>query len=142
MCLVQIRRTVWEVVAIEDRFRNSAWTKVEGADPADTGAEQMRAMLEQVVPDSGPPLRNVRRCRKLNDFIYEFKTFGVRVLWFYDSGEPQMRKRIVCTHATNKLPKKKFQQVLGSATTAREEYLLAKSSGLLAEPRVRKKEEA
>jgi hypothetical protein len=133
MRLVRIGRAVWDVLAIADESGRSLWDELLSADPSHGAAEQMRAMLKEHVPRSGPP-RGINRSRHLGDEIYEFKRPGVRVLWFYDAGEPIVRWRIVCTHVCPKLPEKKFQQERAKAVRMRTEYLAAKSAGKLREP--------
>jgi hypothetical protein len=124
---------VYDVVAIADDSGRSFWTGLQSADPSDGGAEQMRAALEQDIPRNGPP-KGKSRCRYLGDDIWEFKEWNVRVLWFYDAGDPTVRWRILCTHACAKLPKKKFQQEKQKAIRIRRQYLEAKAAGRLPQP--------
>lgn len=133
MRLVRIRREVYDVVAIADDSGHSFWQDLKDADPSDGGARQMRGTLRDDVPRNGPS-RNWRRCQDIGDDIYEFKEQGVRVLWFYDTGEPQVRRRIICTHHCGKLPDKKFQQERRRAMKMREEYLQEKAAKRLPEP--------
>ena len=130
--LVRIGRLVWEVVAIADESGQSVWEDLKGADPGDAAAERMRATLETDIPLNGPPRMNRTRCRDLGDEIFEFKERGWRVLWFYGTGEP--RRRIICTHSSPKVSKKKFQPEIAKARRIRNTYLQAKAEGTLKEP--------
>jgi len=134
MRLVWIGHAVWDVLAVADQAGRSVRDELEGADPSDTAAELMRATLEVDVPLNGPP-RNKRKCRDLGEGVYEFKEWGWRVLWFYDAGEPVRRRRIICTHSTPKLSKKEFKPELVRARRIRKEYIAAKASGQLIEPK-------
>lgn len=131
--LALIGRAVWEVVAIADRWGGSVWEELQ-ADPGDYSAEAMRATLETDVPLNGPPRTNKRKCVDLGAGIYEFKEPGWRVLWFYDAGDPKIRRRIVCTHATPKVAKKEFQKEIKKAIRMRDDYIMAKSLGRLMKP--------
>lgn len=132
--LVLMGRAVWEVLAVADDSGHSVRDGLQAADPSDTAAEQMLATLETDVPLNGPP-RNKRKCRDLGDEIYEFKEPGLRVLWFYDTGEPVRRRRIICTHGSPKVNKKKFQQEKAKAIRIRRAYVAAKATGRLIEPK-------
>jgi hypothetical protein len=134
MCLVWIGCAVWDVLAIEDGSGGSVVAKLEGADPSDGGAIQMRARLETEVPLNGPPFKNRRKCVDLGHEIYELKEWNWRVLWFYDAGAPKARKRIICTHSSNKTSKKEFQPEVLRARRLRDQYLEAKATGQLSEP--------
>jgi phage-related protein len=131
MRIVRLGRAVWHVLAIADELGHSLWDELRAADPSDSAAEQMRATLAIDVPRNGPPLMNKTRCRALGGGIYEFKEPGLRVLWFYDTG-----RRIVCTHACPKLPKKKLQKEMAKARRIRQDYVVAKKEGRLLEPKV------
>lgn len=135
MRLVRIGRAVWDVLAIADASGSSLWDDLQAADPSDRGAELMRATLATHVPLNGPPLKNRNKCRDLGDGIYEFKERGVRVLWFYDTGEPVTRMRIICTHAIPKVTKKKFQQERSKAVRLRQGYVTAKLAGKITDPK-------
>lgn len=135
MRLVRIRRAVWDVLAIADESGGrSVWDELLAADASDGGAEQMRAALHEHVPLNGPP-KGKNRCRSIGDDIFEFKERGIRVLWFYDAGEPVERWRIVCTHSCPKLNKKKFQQEKARALRIRKTYLEEKAAGRLQQPK-------
>ena len=130
MRLVRIGRVVWDVLAIADESGRSVLddlglTEAEG---------RMLATIETDVPLNGPPVGNVTRCKDVGDDILEFKEWGVRVLWFYDAGEPKIRRRIICTHFCPKLSKKEFQQEKERAKRLRRAYIAAKSAGKLVEP--------
>jgi Phage derived protein Gp49-like (DUF891) len=129
MRLVRIgpKVAVWEVVAIVARSGHSLWEELRD-DQGHGGIIQMRATLKTDVPLNGPP-RNPRKSRDLGGGIYEFKGNGIRVLWFHDKG-----KRIVCTHSTPKMKKKKFQSEIEFARRAYAAYLDAKRLGTLGEP--------
>ena len=133
MRLVRIGRAVWDVLAITDDLGRSLWDELLSADPSDGGAEQMRAALREHVPRNGPP-KAKSRCRYLGDDIYELKGWGIRVLWFYDAGQPRIRWRILCTHACPKLKKKEFQKEKAKAIRIRTAYLAIKTAGRLPEP--------
>lgn len=135
MRLVSMGRAVWHVLAIEDRRGRSVRDDLEAADPSDHGAERMLAALETDVPLNGPPRLNTTRCRDLGDGIFEFKEHGLRVLWFYDTGEPVRSKRIICTHSSPKVSKKEFQPEIARARRIRREYVAAKLAGKLVEPK-------
>jgi hypothetical protein len=138
MRLVWIGRAAYEVVAIADDSLRSFFDELESADPSDGGAEQMRAALEQDIPRNGRPTGK-SRCRYLGDDIWEFKEWNVRVLWFYDAGEPTVRRRFLCTHYCRKLPKKKFQQEKRKAVRIRRVYLEDKAAGRLPPPEERRR---
>lgn len=131
MRLERVKHDVWDVLAIRDRWGNSVWRELQQADESDVGAEDMRVTLEGEVPLNGPPIMNKSKCRPLGDGIYEFKAPGLRVLWFYDEGEPKVRRRIICSHAAPKMPKKKFQKEVKRAARFRDEYVTAKAAGKL-----------
>jgi len=136
MRLVRIRRAVYDVVAIADDSGHSLWKELKDADPSDSGAEQMRARLKEKVPREGPP-KGQTRCRHVGDDIWEFKergARGVRVLWFWDAGVPNVRKRILCTHMCAKVNDKEFQREKAKAVRIRRDYLAAKAAGKLKEP--------
>src|SRR5262249_28191582 len=132
--LARLGRAVWDVVAIEDREGHSVRDELEAADPGNSSAERMLATLETEVPQNGPPRMNRTRCRDLGDGIFEFKEWGLRVLWFYNTG-----RRIVCTHSCPKLSKKEFQVEKARAQRLRTSYENAKSTGRLVEPEEPKK---
>jgi len=136
MRLVRIRRAVavYDVVAIADASGGSLWGELKkDADRGDSGAEQMRARLKEKVPREGPP-RGKTRCRYIGDDIWEFKEWGVRVLWFWDAGFPKVRRRIICTHTCAKVKDAEFQREKAKAVRIRGEYLVAKAAGKLKEP--------
>lgn len=133
MRLVRIRRAVYDVVAVADHSGRSPWADLQSADPSDGGAVQMRAALREHVPLNGPP-RGKSRCRYVGDDIWEFKEWGVRVLWFYDAGQPKFPRRIVCTHACGKLNKKEFQREKAKAIRIRGDYMALKADGKLPQP--------
>lgn len=133
MRLVRIRRAVYDVVAVADDEGRSFWAALLVTDPSDGGAVQMRAALKEHVPLNGPP-RGKSRCRNVGDDIWEFKEWGIRVLWFYDAGQPKVAKRIVCTHSCGKLNQKEFQREKKKAIRIRRDYLALKVNGKLPEP--------
>ena len=133
MRLVRIRRAVYDVVAVADDSGRSFWADLQSADPSDGGAMQMRAALKEHVPLNGPP-RGRSRCRYVGDDIWELKEWGVRVLWFYDAGQPKFPKRIVCTHSCGKLNKKEFQREKAKAARIRRDYMELKAAGKLPQP--------
>lgn len=122
---------VWEVLAVEDARGATVLDALEGADPADYGAELMLAALETDVPMNGPPKFNKTRCRLLKDGILEFKEHGVRVLWFYDAGEPRARNRIVCSHMCPKLKSRELDIEIAVAKKVRRAYIAAKGQNAL-----------
>jgi hypothetical protein len=134
MRLVWMGCAVWEVLAIADEDGGSvrqALHHLRGS----AGIERMLAALEYEVPLNGPPTMNTTRCRALGEGIYEFKETGVRVLWFYDEGEPVRRRCIICTHCSPKVKKKEFQKEVKKANQMREAYLIAKATGELKWPK-------
>jgi hypothetical protein len=126
---------VWDVLAITEESGGGVWRELQSADLSDGGAERMRATLETDVPLNGPPLMNKTKCRDLGDEIFEFKEGGWRVLWFYDTGEPVKRRRIICSHASRKIHKKEFQKEITRAVRLRQEYMAAKWARRLIEPK-------
>jgi hypothetical protein len=134
MRLVRIGCAVWDVLTVADDSGRSLWADLLSADPGDGGAEQMRAALREHIPRNGPP-QGRNRGRHLGDGIYEVKEWGVRVLWFYDTGEPVTRHRIICALLCGKENKKRFQQEMRSADNVRKAYVAAKSAGRLEEPK-------
>ena len=69
--------------------------------------EPILALLNEVVPNEGPPLHDEYRAKRVyRDIIYELKAdktknrnhFGMRVLFFFSSLEPV----VVCTNAFSK----------------------------------------
>jgi hypothetical protein len=127
-------RAVWDVLAIADEDGGNVWQALHHL-RGNAGVERMLAALEYEVPLNGPPTMNTTRCRTLGEGIYEFKETGVRVLWFYDEGEPVRRRCIICTHYSPKVKKKEFQKEISKAYRMREAYLIAKSRGKLKWPK-------
>lgn len=138
MRLVRLGRAVWDVLAIADEEGGSVWQVLQNLREG-AGVERMRVTLEQEVPLNGPPTMNTTRCRALGEGIYEFKETGVRVLWFYDEGEPVRRRCIICTHYSPKVKTKEFQKEISKARRMREAYLIAKSTGKFKWPKEDKK---
>jgi len=143
MRLVRVGRAVWDVVAITDGKGGSVLTELDDIDPSYYHAETMRVLIEQYVPRNGPPVHNPLRCRPLGDDIFEFKAGPetgpkLRVLWFYDAGDPIERRRIVCTHSFLKKTKKTPPAEKARAVRLRGEYLEAKGLGALEAPPVKK----
>lgn len=122
---------VWEVLAVADSRGLTVLDDLDAADPADYGAELMLAALETDVPRNGPPKFNKTRCRRLSDEIFEFKEHGVRVLWFYDAGEPTTRRRIICSHMCAKLKKRALKGEIEVAERVRKQYIQAKRQDAL-----------
>jgi hypothetical protein len=140
MRLVRIGRAVYDVVAIADNFGDGLWDELKRADPSDGGSTQMRGRLRENVPRDGPP-RGKKRCRNIGDDIWEFKEWGVRVLWFYDAGDPKVRRRIVCTHTCAKVNDREFQQEKAKAVRIRRDYIALKTAGKLKEPELLKEDQ-
>jgi Phage derived protein Gp49-like (DUF891) len=138
MRLVRMGRAVWDVLAIADEGGGSVWQALRHRGES-AGVERLLVTLEHEVPLNGPPTMNTTRCRALGDGIYEFKETGVRVLWFYDEGEPVRRRCIICTHYSPKVKKKEFQREIKKAHQMREAYLLAKATGRLRWPKDERK---
>lgn len=138
MRLVRLGSAVWDVLAIADEDGGSVRQALHHLRES-AGVERMLAALEYEVPSNGPPTMNTTRCRALGEGIYEFKEAGVRVLWFYDEGEPVRRRCIICTHSSPKVKKKEFQKEISKARRMREAYLIAKSTGKLKRPKEDKK---
>ena len=133
MRLVRVASDVWEVLAIEDRDGGSVWAELEHADASDIASEDMLVTLETEVPLGGPP-RNKRKCRPIGNDILEFKTSaggGLRVFWFYDVGMPLTRRRIICTHSSQKVKERKLKQEERRAIGYRAAYIRAKRANNL-----------
>lgn len=140
MRLVRIRLAVYDVVMIADASGGNLWSELKkDADRGDSGAKQMRTRLKEKVPRDGPP-RGKTRCRNVGDDIWEFKEWGVRVLWFWDAGLPNVRRRIICTHTCAKVKDAEFQREKAKAVRIRREYLVAKAAGKLRDPELVKGE--
>lgn len=109
MRLVWIKAGVYDVLAIADRRGDGVLEHLETVDSSHQGAIDMRALLEGVVPEEGP-LSDQVRSRPLGNGLFEFKTWDVRVLWFYAGNTPGVRRGIVCSHWCHKQPKKSFNE--------------------------------
>lgn len=134
MRLVWIGKAVWQVLAIADRRRQSVKDEVEALAASEPTAERMLATLEIDVPLNGPPQHNKTKCNSLGDDIFELKENQLRVLWFYDAGEPKTRKRIICTHLFTKKTRKTPPEEKRRAVRFRTSFLNAKSTGMLVVP--------
>lgn len=137
MRLVRLGRAVWDVLAIADE--DGGGSVRQALHQLGSAGERMLAALEYEVPLNGPPTMNTTRCRVLGEGIYEFKETGVRVLWFYDEGEPVRRRCLICTHSSPKVKKKEFQKEIRKANQMREAYLIAKARGKIKWPKEDKK---
>jgi len=126
MRLVRIAKTVWDVLAIDDP-RGRVIESLESVAPGDKGAEDMRALLESVVPDHGPQSDRVRS-KPIQGFdgLFEFVTWDVRVLWFYAGNYPGIVRGVICSHWCPKLKKKEFNKEARLAQRRRNEYLEAR----------------
>jgi hypothetical protein len=133
MRLVRVHRTqaVWEVWAIADEQGRCLVDDLVAIHESDAEAAEMLAILEREVPADGPPVFNKTRCRWLDkgSRVYEFKTWGWRVSWFYDDGAPKFRRRILCVRLFPKGPQKTLEQEKRSAANARSLYLSSKRAG-------------
>lgn len=131
MRLVRIAKKVWDVLAIDDE-RGRVMESLEGVDPSNQGAVDMRALLEDVVPDHGPR-SDVVRSRPIHgaEGLFEFKTWDVRVLWFYAGRYPGIVRGVVCSHWCEKLKKKAFAKEVRIARRRRAAYLTARDRGEL-----------
>lgn len=138
LCLVRVGRppaeAVWDVLALGNADGTSFVDALKAADPANHDAAGMLADLERRVPDNGPNFTNKTRCRPLMDGILEFKHGAARVLWFYDAGEPKVRRRIVCTHLFYKQGQKTPPREIKLAKMHRDRYVKAKTHGDLVIP--------
>lgn len=131
MRLVRVARVIWDVVAITDEAGANVLTELEEIDPGYRHAEAMLVMIESYVPRNGPPAHNKNKCRSLGGDIFEFKTGPktgrqLRVLWFYDAGEPIVRHRILCTHSFLKQTRTTPLGEKERAVRKRKEYIQAK----------------
>lgn len=108
MRLVWIKAGIYDVLAIADRKGEGVLEQVEDVTSGDPGAVDMRALLEDVIPTEGP-LSDRVRSRPLGDGLFEFKTWGVRALWFYAGKLPGVSRGIVCVSWSRKQPKKAFR---------------------------------
>lgn len=138
LSLVRVGRppaeAVWDVLAISDTEGKSFADDLRNADPANHDATNMLAELERRVPDHGPNFTNKTRCRPLRDNILEFKHGAARVLWFYDAGEPKVRRRIICSHLFYKQGRRTPPHEIEHARKRRARYLEAKARGDLVVP--------
>lgn len=131
MRLVWFGKAVWQTLAIADRRGQSVKDVMEAAATAGGPAEKMLGNLQTDVPMNGPPTHNKVKCNSLGDGIFEFKEDQVRVLWFYDEGEPKTRRRIICTHSFAKKTPKTPPEERRRALRLRAQYLSAKASNNL-----------
>ncbi|MEM7483195.1 MAG: type II toxin-antitoxin system RelE/ParE family toxin [Acidobacteriota bacterium] len=138
VCLVRIGRpapdAVWTVSEMDGIGGEGIQSELASADPADINASSMLALLEKGVPDNGPNFSNITRCRPLEDGIFEFKDGSVRVLWFYDEGDPKIRRHIICTHLFRKQGRKTPRREIKKAKKRRSLYLKAKAERRLRLP--------
>jgi len=133
--LVVVGRSVWEVLAIADSQGRSLVDEIAEIEPGDyRHAESMLALIQHSVPMNGPPKKKLR-CRDLGKDVLEFKHGPergkkIRVLWFYDAGEPVARRRIICTTWSFK---RDDTLAIERETTVRlrREYIAAKGRGAL-----------
>jgi phage-related protein len=131
MRLVRVAKVVWDVVAITGEAGGNVLSELEAIDPSyRRHVENMRVMIEQYVPRNGPP-RNKLKCSPLGDDIFEFKAGPkkgkkLRVLWFYDAGDPIIRYRILCTHLFLKQTRTTPPDEKDRAVEKRKEYIQAK----------------
>jgi phage-related protein len=132
MRLVRVARVVWDVLAITDDAGGNVLSELEVIDPSyRRHIENMRVMIEQFVPRNGPPIQNKWKCSPLGDDIFEFKTGPkkgkkLRVLWFYDAGDPIVRYRVLCTHSFLKQTRTTPPEEKERAVKKRKEYIQAK----------------
>ena len=129
MYLKWLGRAVWQVVAVADDRGLSLDQELRSLGRSDSSAEAMLATLEEIVPLHGPPVHNKTKCRPLGNDIFEFKVGRLRVLWFYDAGEPVIRRLIVCSHLFLKQSRKTPRREIDKAAVTREAYLEAKRRG-------------
>ena len=139
MRLDLVGKLVWEVLAITDAVGWNVLKELAAIDPGYRHAEVMRVLIETKVPRDGPPVYNKNRCSPLGENIFEFKTGPekgkkLRVLWFYDAGEPTTRNRIICTHSFLKATQRTPPGEKARAVRIRKEYLEAKRAGKLILP--------
>ena len=123
MRLVEIARDKYRVLAMKDRFGNCQALDCvhQVREKHSVLADDAIALLTDLVPRTGPPLRSrrsdakflgfsyrshIRRTKRLND-VWEFR-LGVRmtvpalrILWFFDP-EDEEQRTIICTNAFTK----------------------------------------
>lgn len=132
MRLVRVAKVVWDVVAITGEVGGNVLSELEAIDASyRRHVENMLVMIEQYVPRNGPPVHSKLKCSPLGDDIFEFKTGPkkgkrLRVLWFYDAGDPIIRHRILCTHSFLKQTRTTPPGEKDRAIEKRKEYIQAK----------------
>lgn len=135
MRLVGVAKKRWEVVAIADKAGLSVKHQLRHlAREGDDVAEAMLATIRQEVPLVGPSKRK-EKCRRIGDYVFEFKKPNCRVLWFWDAGYPPVRRRIVCVELLRKVKARVLKQRVRSAEDVRLSYIEAKTNGTLNEPK-------
>jgi phage-related protein len=102
MQLVRIARRRWDVLAYRDHRGNCPVLEFLENMTGSYGvaAEQMRRLLEQIIPEHGPP-KGEPLSKSLGDGLFELrrqpKGKKLRVVWFYGTGSV-----IVCVAAFTK----------------------------------------
>jgi phage-related protein len=133
MNLLTLGRGRWHVLAVcDDRGQCEVLDFLEAL--CSDGERQrkhalaMLALLEQSIPEDGPP-RAGERSGSLGDDIFEFRSVAgeFRVLWFYDKG-----KVIVCTHAFKKSEQRTDPAEIKRAKRIKRDYELARDRDQLA----------
>jgi phage-related protein len=122
-------RRLWDVLAMADDAGRSVLTDLAAIDPSYRRfVERMRVTIEMSVPRNGPPIYDSRKCAALGDEIFELKVGPrtgkiLRLLWFYDTGAPQERYRILCTHLFLKGTRQTPPKEKARAVAMRKQYL-------------------
>jgi phage-related protein len=103
MKLVRIARVHWDVLAVLDHRGHCQVLEFLEALPANYAAakQRMLQLLEERLPNSGPPVQNTEISKPLGGGIFELrrqpKGKKLRVVYFYDASF-----RIICTSAFTK----------------------------------------
>ncbi len=117
----QILKQRWTVLTICDpRGERQVSVFINELGPRTADFTQTMAILQQTA-NSGPP-RNVKKCRRVADDVFELKTrSGVRVPFFYDAGNI-----VICTEPMHKPKKTELKRVIERAERVRRSYFEAK----------------
>jgi phage-related protein len=130
MRLIRIARRRWEVLATCDHRGGCPVSDFLGSltGAYQAAAEQMFALLRQIIPENGPP-KGEPLCKSLGDGLYELrkqpKGKKLRVVWFYGGGPV-----IVCTSAFTKAERTPRTEI-ARAKILQRRYWEAKKHGRL-----------
>ena len=136
MRLEQIAKNIWEVLAVLDAEDRCVLNELQNQEPnQQRECDKMLGLILRDVPDNGPRVHNKNFCSPLGDNTFKFKKGPktgqkLRVAWFYDDGEPAVRRRIICTESYWKGADTP-PAVIDRAERLRLEYIQAKQTGQL-----------